>query len=101
MTQDEYDVMTAVVGLVNAGWSFRKIARFGELLPTGRDAVKSLYTKALDELDTDNSDNLPKSRKSIDLRYVGDTSDVEYLDGAIHHNVCGGGRKVHGQRYED
>ena len=73
-------------------WSFNRISRTLSIDPK---TVKSIYFNALEVLTDENIHDLPKSRKSIDLRYVGSTSDVEYIDGAVHHNVCGGGRKVH------
>jgi len=92
MTQTEHDKMVVIKVLYQGmNWSFRRI---GRLFGTDSRAIKSLYTSALEELTKDNVHKLPKSRKDIDLRYVGSTSDVEYIDGAVHHNVCGGGRKA-------
>jgi len=92
MTEAEQDKMVVIKVLyIRMNWSFRRI---GRLLCTDSRAVKVLYDRALDDITPDNLHNLPKSRKNIDLRYVGDTSDVEYLEGHINHNVCGGGRKV-------
>ena len=98
MTSQEYKRLVLIKHLYSAGWSLRDIAYC--IKGTTKNNVKAMYYKALDELHEDNEDNFPKSRKSIDLRYVGDTSDVEYLEGDINHNVCGGGRKVNQVNYE-
>jgi hypothetical protein len=92
MTETEHDKMVVIKVLYQSmNWSFRRI---GRLFSQHKNTVSALYYKALDELCTDNIANLPKSRKGIDLRYVGSTSDVEYIEGSVNHNVCGGGRKV-------
>ena len=92
MTETEHDKMVVIKVLYQGmNWSYRRI---GRLLCTDSRAVKSIYMRALEELHPDQSHNLPKSRKNIDLRYVGDTSDIEWLEGNIYHNVCGGGRKA-------
>lgn len=92
MNQTEHDKMVVIKVLYQSmNWSFRRI---GRILSTDSKTVKSLYSRALEELVQANIHNLPNSRRAIDLRYVGDTTDVEWLEGDIYHNVCGGGRKV-------
>ena len=78
-------------------WSMNRIGRLFSIDPK---TAKSIYENALYYQEEENIHNLPKSRKSIDLRYIGDTSDVEYLDGDINHNVCGGGKKANEVEYE-
>ena len=92
MTETEQDKMVVIKVLYQGmNWSFARIAR---IFSESDKTVKSIYMKALDEPNEAKLRDLPKSRRTIDLRYVGDTSDVEYLDGHIHHNVTGGGRKI-------
>ena len=95
MTQTEQDVRILVKLLYqNANWSFSRIARVAKALGQSRNSVKAIYDKALEEQKYDIGTDFPKSERHIDLRYVGDTSDIEYLEGHIYHNVCGGGRKA-------
>ena len=95
MTQTEQDVRILVKLLYqNANWSFSRIARVAKALGQSRNSVKSIYDKALEEQKYDIGTDFPKSRKDIELRYVGSTTDIEYVDGVVNHNVTGGGIKV-------
>ena len=92
MTQDEYDKMMVVKVLYQGmNWSYRRI---GRVLSSSGKTIKSIYLRALDEINEDSGSNLPKSRKNIDLRYVGDTTSLEYIHGTIYHSVTGGGKRA-------
>jgi len=92
MKQKDRDKMVVIKVLYQSmNWSFSRIAR---VVSESDKTVKSIYMKSLEETEDTNLRDLPKGRKSIDLRYVGDSHDIEYLDAVINHNVCGGGRKV-------
>ena len=92
MTEAEQDKMLIIKILhEKMNWSFRRIAR---MFDQSKNTISELYTSALQENTAEKLTNSPNSERCIDLRYVGDTSDVEYLEGHINHNVCGGGRKV-------
>ena len=94
MTEAErYAMLLVKILYRDMNLSFSLIAQIAKELGQSRNKVKAIYDKVLEQIDEENGSDLPKSRKSIDLRYVGSTSDVEYIDGAVHHNVCGGGRK--------
>ena len=92
MTEAEQDKMLIIKILhKKMNWSFRRI---GRLFGQKGETVSTIYSSALDKSTDGLLGNSPNSERCIDLRYVGDTSDVEYLEGHINHNVCGGGRKV-------
>ena len=44
---------------------------------------------------------LAKSERALKITPFGSSADIEYLEGKIHHNPCGGGRKVGSHRYDD
>ena len=99
MTETEQDKMLLIKILhEKMNWSFRRI---GRMFSQSKDTISAIYTSALEQSEDEKLANLPKSRKSIDLRYVGDTSDVEWIEGDINHNVCGGGRKVNNEQRRD
>ena len=87
----DYDKMVLVKGLVDYGWSFRRI---GKLLNHSHNTVKTIYFKALELSELGELTESPKGKGGVDLRYVGNSHDLEYIDAQINHNVCGGGRKV-------
>lgn len=92
MSQSEQDKMVMIKVLyVDLRWSFRRIAR---LFEQSQNTITAIYHKYLEQTEEEKLNNSPNSRGVIDLRYIGDSRDLEYLDTVMYHNDCGGGRRA-------
>lgn len=90
----------AVFVLHMAGFTIREIAKL--VYGTKRNKVSRLIIKSYKEYSVEYGTIPPKyERKSkhdsrlykTKILYVGDTSNLEYLDGVVNHRGTGGGRR--------
>jgi hypothetical protein len=44
---------------------------------------------------------LAKSERALKITPFGSSTDIEYLEGKVNHNLCGGGKKVAPHIYDD
>lgn len=74
LTEDEFDTLILVLGLVKEGWSYHKV---GRVIARSVNTVKSLYLKAL-QLKEDGKLHKTASReRDIRIDYVGSSQDLE------------------------
>lgn len=96
LTENEFDTLVLVKGLVEHGWSYNKVA---EVISKHHTTVKSLYEKALE---LHNSGRLAKTatcERTIRLQYVGGTQEIEEIErGQIERQS---GRRPTGHRSDD
>lgn len=86
------DTLLAVWVLIKLGWSFRRIARLA--LPTSHHTVKHCHEMASELIEAGELPIMAKSEKALKIIHCGTSQDVEYLEGKIHQNTCGGGRRA-------
>jgi len=98
LTEDEFDKLTLVLGLVNHGWSYRKI---GRILMHSDMTIKSMYGKALQLKDDGKLCKTAKSERVVKIVYVGGSNDLDYIAGHESYSDAGGGRRVRPVRYND
>ena len=95
---DKYDL--AVVWILKTlEWSDRRIAR--AKLPRSHHTVTSYYKKACELKDARELPISGKGERKLRIMPFGKSSDVEYLEGKIHQNPCGGGKRKTPHRYDD
>jgi hypothetical protein len=81
--EEEDSLGFVIVGLVNLGWSFRKIEK---LIGRHIDVVTRLYSNALDKIEaheTNDSALLRGVEREVSLTYVGDSNELEGYERAI------------------
>ena len=93
------DQSLAIWVLAKLGWSFRRIARLN--LPSSHHTVTAYYEKACEEIESGNLPILAKGGRAVKILNCGSSKDIEYIEGKIHHNPCGGGRRVKPHVYDD
>lgn len=89
LSENEFDTMTLVLGLVGHGWSFNKI---GKVIARSPHTVKSLWEKALQYKDAGKLHKSASSEGGIRLQYVGNSQDLEELENAVLDRQMGKGR---------
>ena len=80
LTEDEFDTLVLVLGLVKEGWSYRKI---GRVLSADDKTVKSLYEKALRLKEGGNLRKTASSERAIRVDYVGGPQELEEIEGGL------------------
>ena len=91
--------LLAIWVLKTLGWSSRRIARLK--LPASHHTITDYYQRACEMIEAKELPILAKSEKALKITPLGSSADIEYLEGKIHHNPCGGGRKVKQHVYDD
>ena len=86
LTEDEFDTLVLVLGLVKEGWSYRKI---GRVLNADDHKVKSLYDKALQLKEEGNLRKNATREGVVDIVYVGDSNDLEGIERGIIERQSG------------
>lgn len=95
----ERDKLVAIWALRKLGWSFRRIARL--TLPSSHHTVRLCYERACELVEAKELPILAKDEKAIRVMYCGSSKDIEYIQGKIHQNPCGGGRRIGPHSYDD
>jgi hypothetical protein len=80
LTENEFDTLTLILGLVDHGWSFNKI---GLVISKHHTTVKSLYEKALQYKEAGKLAKTASSERSIRIQYVGGTQELEQIEEAV------------------
>lgn len=86
------DTLLAIWVLAKLGWSNRRIARL--VLPSSHHTITDYYSEACELIDNRKLPISTKGERSIWLKYVGGTKDLEDREGFISGNQCGGGRRI-------
>lgn len=77
LTEDEFDTLVLVLGLVKEGWSFSKI---GRVIDRSHNTVKVLYDKALQLKEDGKFTKSASSERAIRIDYVGNSQDLENIE---------------------
>lgn len=85
--------------LKKLGWSDRRIARLK--LPSSHHTISAYYEKACERIEAKELPIYAKDERRLRIVPSGNSTDLEYLEGKIHHNPCGGGRRVKQHIYND
>jgi hypothetical protein len=93
------DTLLAIWVFKKLGWSFRRIARLN--LPSSHHTVTDYYERACEMIESGDLPILAKSEKALKIIPLGGSKDIEYLEGRIHQNPCGGGRRAKPHIYDN
>lgn len=81
--EEEESIGIVIVGLVNLGWSFRKIEK---LIGRHIEVVTRLYSNALDKIEsgeTNKSTYVRGQNREVSLVYSGGSQELEDIEGAL------------------
>lgn len=88
LTENEFDTLVLIKGLVEHGWSYNKVAI---VIGKSHTTIKSMYNKAL-QLNEDGKLAKTASReRDIRVQYVGGSKELEDMEGAIIDRQSGRG----------
>lgn len=90
--------LLAVWVLKKLGWSARRIARLK--LTASHHTVTDYYERGCEMIESGELPILSKGGRAKIIPFKKST-DVEYLEGKIHQNPCGGGRRAKSHIYDD
>lgn len=77
LTENEFDTLLLIKGLVEHGWTFNKI---GIVIGKSHTTVKSLYNKSLQLKDEGKLAKNASSERTIRVDYVGSSQDLEQIE---------------------
>jgi hypothetical protein len=80
LTENEFDTLILVKGLVEHGWSFNKV---GLVIAKSPHTVKSLYEKALRLNEDGKLQKTASSERAIRIEYVGGPQELEEIEGGL------------------
>lgn len=86
--------------LSKLGRSDRFIARIGRKLPRSHHTITRWREMAYELLEEGKLPISAKDEKRLKISFMGSSQDIEYLQGKIEHNECGGGRRVKPHIYD-
>ena len=91
---DMYFALTVIKVLVECGVNYNQMTRIFAICSVTDKTLKSMHEMALRVEEAGGFRKCPNSEGHIELQYVGDSRDLEYLDTVMYHNDCGGGRRA-------
>lgn len=91
--------LLAIWALKRLGWTSRRLARLE--LPSSHHTISAYYERACELIESGELPILAKGERALKITPFGSSADIEYLEGKINHNPCGGGRKVSPHIYND
>ena len=89
-------ILVAIYALSKIGWTNKELSN---LFFLSLDSIKRYKIKGYKKLKHVNPSYLNKSKKGVQISYVGSTKDLEYIDGRVNQNICDGGRRKKTKHY--
>jgi hypothetical protein len=88
------DILSVIWALSKLGRSDRFIARLGRKLPRSHHTITRWREMAYELLEEGKLPISAKDGRRLRISSMGNSSDIEYLDGKANHGNCGGGKRV-------